>query len=70
MKLYRSVLVVLGGMLLSAPLVAVGQVGSSLSGTQMSVGQKYFEQYCSTCHGRDGRGHGPVARALRTPRLI
>jgi mono/diheme cytochrome c family protein len=33
----------------------------------MSVGQKYFEQYCSACHGRDGRGRGPVARALRTP---
>lgn len=67
MKLYSRVFVVLGGMLLSAPLVATGQAGDSLSGTQMSVGQKYFGQYCSACHGRDGRGHGPVARALRTP---
>lgn len=67
MKLYSKVLAALGSMLLGAPIVAVGQVGGSLVGPQMSVGQKYFEQYCSACHGRDGRGRGPVARALRTP---
>ena len=26
-----------------------------------------FHDYCSPCHGRDGKGHGPVAAALRTP---
>jgi len=25
-----------------------------------------FHDYCSPCHGRDGRGHGPVAAALKT----
>jgi hypothetical protein len=25
-----------------------------------------FHAYCSPCHGRDGRGHGPVARTLKT----
>jgi mono/diheme cytochrome c family protein len=24
-----------------------------------------FHAYCSPCHGRDGRGNGPVARALK-----
>ena len=67
MKLYSRVLAILEGMLLSAPMVATGQVGSSPVDPQVSVGQKYFEQYCSACHGRDGRGRGPVARALRTP---
>lgn len=26
-----------------------------------------FHSYCSPCHGRDGRGHGPVAVVLKTP---
>jgi mono/diheme cytochrome c family protein len=25
-----------------------------------------FHAYCSPCHGRDGKGNGPVARALKT----
>jgi mono/diheme cytochrome c family protein len=31
------------------------------------AGQRFFERYCSACHGPDGKGHGPVASALRTP---
>jgi mono/diheme cytochrome c family protein len=31
------------------------------------AGRDSFELYCATCHGRDGRGNGPVAAALRTP---
>jgi len=31
-------------------------------------GRDLFEFYCAPCHGRDGRGSGPVASALkRTP---
>ncbi len=26
-----------------------------------------FRDYCSPCHGRDGKGHGPVAVALQPP---
>jgi hypothetical protein len=26
-----------------------------------------FHAYCSPCHGRDGKGDGPVARALKRP---
>lgn len=26
-----------------------------------------FRSYCSPCHGRDGKGNGPVARVLKTP---
>jgi mono/diheme cytochrome c family protein len=25
-----------------------------------------FHAYCSPCHGRDGKGNGPVAKALKT----
>ena len=32
-----------------------------------TVGRQFVERYCSACHGMDGKGHGPVASALRTP---
>ena len=34
---------------------------SSLSGSDL------FQFYCATCHGRDGKGDGPVASSLKTP---
>jgi mono/diheme cytochrome c family protein len=30
-------------------------------------GKQMYANYCSPCHGVDGRGHGPVAPALKTP---
>ena len=35
--------------------------------TSGDIGQTYFINYCSACHGLDGRGNGPVATSLRTP---
>ena len=32
------------------------------------AGKDLFEFYCASCHGRDGKGNGPVAPALKTPR--
>lgn len=29
-------------------------------------GRDIFRYYCATCHGRDGRGKGPVADELKT----
>jgi mono/diheme cytochrome c family protein len=31
------------------------------------AGRDLFEFYCASCHGRDGRGGGHVASALKTP---
>jgi len=31
-----------------------------------TYGVDNFHAYCSPCHGRDGKGQGPVARALKT----
>jgi mono/diheme cytochrome c family protein len=28
-------------------------------------GPDLYRSYCATCHGRDGKGHGPVATALK-----
>ena len=31
------------------------------------TGRDLFDFYCATCHGRDGKGAGPVASALKVP---
>lgn len=31
------------------------------------TGGDLFQFYCATCHGRDGKGSGPVAAALKIP---
>jgi mono/diheme cytochrome c family protein len=28
-------------------------------------GPELFNQYCATCHGKDGKGNGPAAEALK-----
>jgi mono/diheme cytochrome c family protein len=33
----------------------------------VQVGHRYFVQYCSACHGVEGRGDGPVALLLQPP---
>jgi mono/diheme cytochrome c family protein len=30
-------------------------------------GKETFLKYCASCHGRDGKGNGPAAFAMRTP---
>jgi mono/diheme cytochrome c family protein len=30
-------------------------------------GKELFAFYCASCHGRDGKGDGPVSRALKAP---
>src|SRR4249920_1295549 len=34
---------------------------------QSLTGRGLFDFYCATCHGRDGKGAGPVASALKVP---
>jgi mono/diheme cytochrome c family protein len=54
-------------MLLCA-LVASGSPGAAqprLSAIDSLTGRDSYEFYCASCHGRDGRGDGPVAQALR-----
>jgi mono/diheme cytochrome c family protein len=30
-------------------------------------GKENFEAYCAVCHGKDGKGHGPAAPAMKVP---
>ena len=32
-----------------------------------SSGKEMFESYCAVCHGKDGKGNGPAASALKVP---
>jgi len=34
--------------------------------TRADSGVDMFKTYCATCHGLDGKGHGPAAAALKT----
>ncbi|MGE5246496.1 MAG: c-type cytochrome [Betaproteobacteria bacterium] len=53
--------------------VALGTICAALfvAGTasaQLSArleGKNMFRQYCATCHGLDGKGHGPTADSLK-----
>ena len=35
--------------------------------TSASSGQEMYTTYCAVCHGKDGKGGGPAAEALKTP---
>jgi mono/diheme cytochrome c family protein len=35
--------------------------------TAASDGGQMYSSYCAPCHGTDGKGHGPVATALKVP---
>jgi mono/diheme cytochrome c family protein len=35
--------------------------------TPSNSGQQMFASYCAVCHGKDGKGDGPAASAMKTP---
>lgn len=56
------------GSLLLVPLASAADKTNPLpAADEGNMGRRYYERYCSACHGMDGRGQGPVASALRTP---
>jgi mono/diheme cytochrome c family protein len=38
-----------------------------LKPTSAASGQEMFNNYCAVCHGKDGKGAGPAATALKVP---
>jgi mono/diheme cytochrome c family protein len=61
------------GVLLLAAAWAAGLAGQSTGVKNPPLvissmyGRDLFDFYCASCHGRDGKGHGPTAPALKTP---
>jgi mono/diheme cytochrome c family protein len=37
-----------------------------LKSTSPASGREMFANYCASCHGSDGKGDGPAAKALKT----
>jgi len=35
--------------------------------TSAASGSEMFNSYCAACHGKDGKGNGPAATALKVP---
>lgn len=46
-----------------APTVKHVPITSSTSNS----GKQMFDDYCAVCHGKDGKGAGPAASAMKTP---
>jgi mono/diheme cytochrome c family protein len=40
-------------------------VGTSAGAAETDSGKQLYMQYCSSCHGMDGRGNGPVTPYLK-----
>jgi mono/diheme cytochrome c family protein len=38
-----------------------------ITSTSPTSGKTMFENYCAVCHGKDGKGGGPAASALKVP---
>jgi mono/diheme cytochrome c family protein len=55
---------------ISAALLLRGQTKirqTPISPTSPASGQEMFMTYCASCHGKDGKGNGPAAPALKLP---
>jgi mono/diheme cytochrome c family protein len=62
---------ILNGMAISN--VALGQNAAPtvkrvpIANTPSNSGKAMFESYCAVCHGKDGKGDGPAASAMKIP---
>ena len=76
MKRHLAILAIAGALVIlvvTATVDTVGAVGHTpgqkiptLVASSMD-GRDLFEFYCANCHGRDGKGHGPIAVTLANP---
>lgn len=64
----KSLVGVLAGLVVSASLAAAQQPPKIVQGTIQKTSpvdaNQMFSTYCAVCHGQDGKGSGPAAKAL------
>jgi len=53
--------------LIGTVLVPAGLVGCGPYDMQQTTAQEAYVHYCSSCHGIDGKGNGPLADDLKRP---
>jgi mono/diheme cytochrome c family protein len=63
----RFVLVVSGLLGLAALATAQKPENVPIKPAPAESGQAMFSQYCAVCHGKDAKGSGPAAPALKVP---
>jgi mono/diheme cytochrome c family protein len=65
--LKKSLILFLGLVLLSSPLLRAGQEqGQAPSPARNPIeGADIFRHYCAACHGVDGQGHGPASVTMK-----
>ena len=62
----QSPMLLLGLFLLPAVLLWATQQGQTTSPMRNPLeGAEIYRHYCASCHGVDGRGHGPASAALK-----
>ena len=62
-KFSVALVVLVGGIAIGREVVE----GQQPSGTPSAVnGKAMFDTYCTPCHGKEGKGDGPAASALKT----
>jgi mono/diheme cytochrome c family protein len=67
MPMRNGLLVLLAALSFQPPLASGQTTGAKNPPLVISslYGRDLFEMYCATCHGREGRGNGPAAEALK-----
>ena len=69
-------LISLGAILVAMSAYAIGQQAASdkttvrhvpITNAPSNSGKEMFNSYCAVCHGKDGKGNGPAASAMKTP---
>ena len=62
-----SVALLVGGFAVTSGAVQTTGPGTPPLVIESMYGPDLYRLYCATCHGRDGKGSGPAAAALKVP---
>jgi mono/diheme cytochrome c family protein len=71
-KRMRMIGIAAGLLAMAFPVMAIAQTTPTVKHTPAkytspSSGKEMFLQYCTPCHGPNGKGNGPAASAMRVP---